>query len=90
MPPDANWLVSNWRKAEALGKGTLFVVDEIQKIANWSNAVKMLFDEKRSERFLKVVLLGSASMSLQRGLSESLAGRYEHMRVRHWSYGECK
>lgn len=90
VPPDANWLVTNWRKAKTLGNGALLVVDEVQKIHRWSETIKMLFDEDRESRNLKIVLLGSASLSLQRDLGESLAGRFEVIRVPHWSYKECK
>lgn len=35
---------------------------------------------------LRVVLLGSAPLLVQQGLSESLAGRLEVLRVPHWSF----
>lgn len=33
---DRTWLLEQWQKALLLGDGTLLVVDEIQKVANWS------------------------------------------------------
>jgi len=89
-PPHADWIELNWKIAESKGPGTLLVIDEIQKIPNWSDVVKRLFDAQRSQRRLKVVLLGSASLVLQRGLTESLAGRYEVVFSRHWNFKECR
>ncbi|MDC0357767.1 ATP-binding protein [Oligoflexia bacterium] len=89
-PPDVNWIVMQWQKARALNDPVLIIFDEIQKIPNWSEAIKILFDEDREQRDFRIVLLGSASMSLQRGLSESLAGRYELIKAHHWSYSECR
>jgi hypothetical protein len=88
--PTAGWIEVNWRMAQARGSGTVLVIDEIQKIPNWSGTVKRLFDEGRQERKLNVVLLGSASLTLQQGLADSLAGRYELLRAEHWDLGECE
>jgi uncharacterized protein len=37
-----------------------------------------------------VVLLGSATLLVQQGLTESLAGRFEMLHVPHWSYTEMR
>jgi len=37
-----------------------------------------------------VVVLGSAPLLIQRGLTESLAGRFEVLRLPHWSYAEMR
>ena len=89
-PPNADWINLQWVRARALGNNTLFVVDEIQKIPQWSENVKRLYDEDRATRRLQVVLLGSASLSLQKGLNESLAGRYELIKATHWTFLECQ
>lgn len=89
-PPSANWIELNWRMATAKGNGTVFVIDEIQKIPGWSRVIKHLFDAGRSKRALNVVLLGSASLVLQQGLADSLAGRYELIRADHWDLTECE
>jgi predicted AAA+ superfamily ATPase len=89
-PPSSDWIELNWKIARTMGENTLLVFDEIQKVPNWSAAVKRLFDEDRASRKLKVVLLGSASLSLQKGLADSLAGRYEVIRADHWNLGECR
>lgn len=91
--PDAEWLVRQWqtarREAERRTQGYVLVLDEIQKIPGWSDIVKGLWDADRIRGLpLHVVLLGSAPLLMQSGLSESLAGRFESIRVTHWSYAE--
>lgn len=90
ITPTIDWLKLHWEKARNLGTDALLVVDEVQKIPNWSSAIKYLFDQDRAARKLKVVLLGSASLALQKGLGESLAGRYEVIPANHWGLDECK
>ena len=69
----------------------IFAVDEIQKIKQWSEIVKGLWDEDRANGLnMHVVLLGSAPLLIQKGLTESLAGRYELMPVTHWGFGEMQ
>jgi len=90
LPPTVEWIVQQWNRARALPGDVLLVIDEVQKIERWSDVVKSLFDEDRNQGRLKVVLLGSASLDLSRGLNESLVGRYEVIRVPHWSLAECR
>jgi len=85
---DRSWLLEQWQKALLLGDGTLLVVDEVQKIPNWSEAIKSLWD--RPPQRLRVVLLGSSSLQIQSGLTESLAGRFELTRIYHWTFSELK
>ena len=69
----------------------LLVIDEIQKIDNWSETVKKEWDrDTREGTNLKVVLLGSSRLLLKKGLTESLAGRFEMIRLGHWSYAEMR
>jgi predicted AAA+ superfamily ATPase len=71
-------------------KGILFI-DEIQKIKNWSEAVKKNWDRDTADRLdLKIILLGSSRLLLEDGLSESLMGRFELNYLGHWSYVEMK
>ena len=91
--PDAEWLVRCWedarREAEQSVRGYVLAFDEIQKIPRWSETVKGLWDADRAaDRPLHVVILGSAPLRVQSGLSESLAGRFEPIRVAHWSFPE--
>ena len=90
---DTRWLTREWvrarRAADDSERGFVLVVDEIQKIPLWSEAVKGLWDADRQlGRSLHVVLLGSAPLLMQRGMTESLAGRYEIIRLAHWSFAE--
>lgn len=90
---DAAWLEAQWQEARRLaGDGkTILAIDEIQKVTNWAETVKRLWDEDRGADLpLQVVLLGSAALLVQRGLSESLTGRFELIRAPHWSYGEMR
>jgi hypothetical protein len=69
----------------------VLVLDEVQKIPDWSEIVEFLWDHDSARRVgLHVVLLGSAPLLVQRGLSESLAGRFEITPVTHWSLVEMK
>lgn len=93
---DRAWLSAQWDRArvEATSghrRGAILVLDEAQKIAGWSETVKRHWDEDtRAKRPLKVVLLGSAPLVVQQGLTESLAGRFEQIRLPHWSFTEMK
>lgn len=91
------WIEQQWETGRSLvvetaGKGgALLVLDEIQKVTGWSDVVKKLWDsDTRKKISLKVVLLGSAPLLIQRGLTESLAGRFETIPVVHWSYVEMR
>ncbi len=88
LSADRTWLLEQWQKARLMGEGTLLVIDEIQKIPNWSEILKSLWDT--NPRALRVVVLGSSSLLLQTGLTESLAGRFEMIRIYHWTYSELK
>ena len=69
----------------------ILVIDEIQKISNWSETVKKEWDrDSRERRNLKALLLGSSRLLLQKGLTESLAGRFELIRMGHWTFTEMK
>lgn len=94
---DRSWLVQQWETARFAfkegkkGKGALLILDEAQKITNWSETVKRLWDEDSAAGLpLKVVLLGSSPLLVKKGLTESLAGRFEVIPVTHWSYPEMK
>ncbi len=92
VTPTTDWILGHWQKARSLGtQDTLLAIDEIQKIPNWSAQVKQLLDEERRRRSgLRVVLLGSASWTLEQGLGDSLAGRFEVIRAHHWTLSECQ
>ena len=89
---DSSWLVRTWKYARDEADrhdGCILVLDEIQHIPDWSRTVKGLWDGDRSNDLpLRVVVLGSAPMAIQSSLSESLMGRFELIRVGHWSFSE--
>jgi len=88
------WLNQQWENARQALRAKeatefLLVIDEIQKIDNWSETVKALWDEDTKNNYnLKVLLLGSSRLILQKGLTESLAGRFETTYMGHWSLQE--
>lgn len=91
------WIQQQWETARIKfktgrhKKGFILVLDEIQKVPRWSDTVKLLWDQDtRATLNIKVVLLGSSPLLIQKGLTESLAGRFELIRVPHWSYPEIQ
>jgi len=94
---DSTWIEQQWevartkiRSDERINK-SLFVLDEVQKITGWSETVKRLWDEDSAVRLpLYVFVLGSSPLLVQRGLTESLAGRFELIPVTHWSFEEME
>jgi len=90
----AHWIEQQWEaarlEAEGLSPGgSVLVLDEIHKIAGWSETVKRMWDEDSfSNAGIRVVLLGSAPLLIGHGLSESLAGRFEILPLEHWPFFE--
>lgn len=91
---DLAWLQQQWEAARQKvdpQKGALLVIDEVQKIPHWSDLIKSLWDEDtRNRTNLSVMILGSSPWLMQKGMSESLAGRFEMLPVTHWSFSEMK
>ena len=86
------WIRSEWAQARRLAEGgrpAILVLDEIQKIEKWSDEVKALWDEDSwTDTPLLVVLSGSSTLLLAKGMADSLAGRYEVLHSTHWSLAE--
>lgn len=93
---DSFWISQQWQAARlklvtSSTREALLVIDEIQKITGWSELVKKEWDlDSKNGIHLKVVLLGSSSLLIQKGLSESLAGRFETTYIGHWSLTEMQ
>ncbi len=92
---DRIWIEQQWDLARLKitpnkgAKEAVLFLDEVQKVTAWSEVVKRLWDEDTAaRRRLKVVLLGSSPLLIQKGLTESLAGRFEIIPATHWSYSE--
>ncbi len=89
----AAWIAQQWDAArlDARGGRAILVLDEVQKVPGWSESVKRLWDEDTGAGSgLAVVLVGSAPLLIGQGLTESLAGRFEVLRLAHWSFGEMR
>jgi len=89
------WLRNEWERARLLqkqaGKEFILAIDEIQKIPSWSSMVKHLWDEDSRKKIpLKVIVSGSSPLLVQKGINESMAGRFEVLFCPHWNYTECK
>lgn len=101
-PADRAWLIEQWQRAVAAAQAWrrsshpaapdlpfVLAIDEIQKIPQWSETIKGLWDRQiAGDLPIHLVLLGSAPLLIQKGLTESLAGRFELLRMGHWSYNE--
>ena len=93
---DTDWIRRVWESARTQmdtkqQTEAILVIDEIQKIKRWSDIVKREWDvDTRNRRQLKLFLLGSSRLMLRKGLTESLAGRFELIRLGHWTLQEME
>jgi uncharacterized protein len=91
---DGAWVVSVFNEAvlrqRQNKRPVVLALDEIQKVPNWSAVIKRLYDKHMfsSPQPIRLVLLGSSQWLMQRGLSESLAGRFEQWNIPHWTFNE--
>jgi len=94
VPLDSAWIETQWRLAVAEagteGGPVLLILDEVQKVRGWSETLKFLWDNRPAKPAMRVLILGSSSLLMQEGLTESLAGRFFLHRCNHWSYPECR
>ena len=98
LPPGPEWIRAQWEKAERFshqanrrsGNQVLLILDEIQKVKGWSEVVKALWDDSHRKTAIQVIILGSSSLLLQKGMSESLTGRFFLYPCPHWGYNEMK
>ena len=93
---DTDWIRRIWETTRTLmdtrqQTEAVLVIDEIHKIKRWSEIVKREWDaDTRSKRQLKLFILGSSRLMLRKGLTESLAGRFELIRLGHWTLQEME
>jgi len=89
-----SWLAAQWETARALAQqagACILVLDEVQKLPGWTEEVKRLWDEDTAAgRDVRTVVLGSAPLLIARGLTESMAGRFEITRLGHWRFNEMR
>ncbi len=92
--PDSTWLNTQWQRARQLCKAQgrmVLAIDEIQKVKDWAQCVKGLWDEDTATEIeLQVILSGSSPLLMRKGSSESLAGRFEVLYASHWSFQEMR
>lgn len=90
------WIHQQWETAGLmLATGGhpefLLVLDEIQKINDWAEIIKSRWDSDTFNKIrIKLILLGSSRLLIQKGLTESLAGRFELIGMSHWSLTEME
>ena len=93
---DTEWIAAQWEEVRAWMRfnnyaEAVIAIDEIHKINNWSEQVKREWDmDTFRDLPIKVVLLGSSRLLLKKGLTESLAGRFEIIPMGHWSFAEMR
>ncbi len=94
VPLDSAWIETQWRRAVADGAPSggplLLILDEVQKVRGWSETLKLLWDSRPATPEILILILGSSSLLMQEGLTESLAGRFFLHRCHHWGYPECR
>ena len=94
VPLDFTWIETQWKRAVTeshASKGpVILILDELQKVRGWSETLKILWDSRLDGPEIRVLILGSSSLMMQEGLTESLAGRFFLHRCSHWNYNECK
>jgi len=98
LPPGPEWIQAQWERAlyqskmkEKEDSEVLLILDEVQKVRGWSEVVKELWDKEcREKAGIQVIILGSSSLLIQKGLAESLAGRFFLYRCTHWGLGEME
>lgn len=86
------WWEAQWRSAEtaaADGTTAVLMIDEVQHLPSWSERLKAEYDRlERKQLPIHVVVSGSSSLTLGRGARESMAGRFEHLKLLHWPAAE--
>ena len=97
VPTGSNIFISDcWQTARAKMlvehlTELILVIDEVQRLHHWSDAVKKEWDaDTFNDVNIKVVLLGSSRVMLERGLADSLMGRFETIRMANWSFQEMQ
>lgn len=90
------WIKEQWELARIKQQQNpstdfLLILDEIQKVENWSEGIKREWDSDSLNGLpIKILLSGSSRLLLQQGLSESLTGRFEMIYAGHWSFSEMQ
>ena len=95
-PTNKEWIILQWETVRSKMRiqqltEYILIIDEIQRINDWSAAVKREWDADTQQGInIKVILLGSSRVLLKDGLTESLFGRFELIRMPHWTFTEMR
>ena len=92
LAPTSLWIEEKWQAAKIKNPSCTLVLDEIQKVPQWSSVIKKLWDlqKKDQKSRMKLILLGSSSLQIQTGLTESLSGRFQLIRATHWGFEKSR
>jgi len=88
------WIEKHWETARIKcrrdkSKQHILAIDEIQKIPDWSSVIKKMWDEDSfNGTGIRLIVSGSSGLLIHKGLTESLAGRFEMNYLNHWSFSE--
>ena len=86
------WWETILGQAESLARkhgGAVLFVDEIPYLPNWNRHVKTAADHiARFKIPLHLAVSGSSAIHLGKGAKESMAGRFERLRLLHWPPAE--
>lgn len=82
-------LTEMWEKSvvKSDGKTSLLIIDEAQKVPGWDQVIKNLWDTHQKRP--RLILSGSSALLVEKGLTESLSGRFELVRAEHWNFSEA-
>lgn len=95
-PTNKEWIILQWETVRSKMRiqqltEYILIIDEIQRINDWSAVVKREWDADTQQGInIKVILLGSSRLLLKDGLTESLFGRFELIRMTHWTFAEMR
>lgn len=65
---------------------TLLLLDEVQKLENWSNQAKTIYDLHKGN--MKIMISGSESLFIRKEIKETLAGRMYEFKVKPLTFKE--
>ena len=95
-PTNKDWIILQWETVRSKMRiqqltEYILIIDEIQRINDWSAVVKREWDADTQQGInIKLILLGSSRLLIKDGLTESLFGRFELIRMPHWTLTEMR
>ena len=83
----AGWWELQWKNAELLAQNgpLLILIDEIHFLPDWSGLLKAQYDRIRRLNIpVHIIVTGSSALQIGAASRESMAGRFEQLRLLHW------